>query len=1358
MDEELNLANDPQVINSTKDKIRGKIEDFRKLQRAGDFIKLSNKSINIYSTNAKNLFKIDRKKLMCLDELVDDNVGDRVDGDPVTLDDVYMSSKDVIWSDDGAFRFTTKDGAVLPYEQYKHILEHGGILGNRYFAKPNNENKDVTLTKAWTDMCRKSKEAREDKAKSILYLTIGTVKWTMVGKTRNDLEEVVSPLLLCKAKEIVKTKSLDRQLEVIGDSVVVNPVLAGELKSAGIGLFDGKFTTTSGKEMDILSEAIPFGDNAYNVLEAIRNNAERLDVEVDINNINICILDSTNETICQFVEKNIDELSKTPIIQLLLNDKFNDDFVLNYDSHIKRKSVSGCAIYPMPSDDSQREVVESVIKGDSIEISAAAGTGKSHLMSLLACNFAVAGKKICVMSEKRAANEVFVEYAKRIGLDRYCLVLDDNASVTTVIEAIERMIALVGSEDQYVDPAKCAKLLSNVNDVENYFESYNRYLYKGLKVNPNLTLYQLIGDAIVAPPCKNDSLEPLKMEYLSELSKGDMDTLLEDMENDITCNEAEVIRYFETGEIDDDSSDMRDYLHKFEKNFGVKLMDFVRDNSIAPKDFVKLLKANIARVYATRIIDTLSKQDDIDVSSFSGKKLFKKHMELIDADKKMQALYMAYMHQELKHRANAALKEATNLSQISRIKKANLDMRKLFANFGKEIMMLFPIIVTTPSVAVSYINNNMNKEFNALLIDEASQVPIISVLPFLMGDKQLIAFGDDKQLDITSFFNKKEVEDETDEEMEDGKFTITVSEKSILDIVAGKLKKKIQLRFHYRSKTQHLVTPSNIMFYNSALNIVPDVYVDKDKLPSTLGLEVHSEEEPFDPEEARSNQSGTSRKKNPYVIEYEKRAKARLLNSIVTRIIDILEDPAYAGKNIGVVTLNEEFHDTVLDELYKEAEEKGVKLSEDDDSPERVWVRSLENAQGREADIIIVAIDHTRRRLRDGEILRNISGYFNQSKDQEDRGNHRINVLTTRAKEKCIVYLAFDYTKLKDTTAGLGTLYSYLLYADKGEMSDKMKEALQVSRNNYDVKDNVNDVVRAIIKSELHAADVKENIGSGAVDMMVDIATISSDNADKYDMGFLMPKKKTNINTLCTKVNILQNASWRLIPISPIYLLNDESKFRAQLADMADQSLKIGKTKIDYTDYLTTNEPNKLVSLDIIEKRGIENRKNPDDLLDIADPNLKGMDIVDDDIDDMDDIDDLGDLSLDEDVDGLPELSIEDLANINFEEKMRNIAGKYKDVPSTYVKANYSKKIPLFMIMIGMCVDRCVKTLNMPKLIEYAKKAKKFHDTKDKRIGYVYAEIMRATEEYANGDTALLEEVKELLEEAVTLGVIEEVK
>ena len=113
--------------------------------------------------------------------------------------------------------------------------------------------------------------------------------------------------------------------------------------------------------------------------------------------------------------------------------------------------------------------------------------------------------------------------------------------------------------------------------------------------------------------------------------------------------------------------------------------------------------------------------------------------------------------------------------------------------------------------------------FDVVIFDEASQIPVEEAVPALYRAPQVIVVGDEMQLPPTSFFAAARDTDETEVAVEeDGeRIEVALDADSFLTQSAKNLPSTL-LAWHYRSRSESLISFTNAAFYAGNLFTIPD--------------------------------------------------------------------------------------------------------------------------------------------------------------------------------------------------------------------------------------------------------------------------------------------------------------------------------------------------------------------------------------------------------------------------------------------------------------------------------------------------------------------------------------------------------
>ncbi|HEX2740493.1 MAG TPA: DUF3320 domain-containing protein, partial [Rubrobacter sp.] len=228
---------------------------------------------------------------------------------------------------------------------------------------------------------------------------------------------------------------------------------------------------------------------------------------------------------------------------------------------------------------------------------------------------------------------------------------------------------------------------------------------------------------------------------------------------------------------------------------------------------------------------------------------------------------------------------------------------------------------------------------------------------------------------------------------------------SVLGLFLAQGMPQRMLRWHYRSRHESLITVSNHEFYDDRLTIFPS----PDRTGEDLGLVYHHlAGTVYDRGKTRTN-TGEARAVAESVIRHAK------------------ENPR---RTLGVVAFSSSQAQAIEDQL--ELLRRGDPSCEEFFSRhpfEPFFVKSLENVQGDERDVMFISVGYGRDA--NGNLTM-VFGPLNQ-----DGGERRLNVLITRARRRCEVFTNIlpDDLDLGCTDArGVRSLKIFLRFAREGHL------------------------------------------------------------------------------------------------------------------------------------------------------------------------------------------------------------------------------------------------------------------------------------------------------------------------------------
>lgn len=348
--------------------------------------------------------------------------------------------------------------------------------------------------------------------------------------------------------------------------------------------------------------------------------------------------------------------------------------------------------------------------------------------------------------------------------------------------------------------------------------------------------------------------------------------------------------------------------------------------------------------------------------------------------------------------ASRASEAGILLNEFNR-KRGHMPIRTLMKKAGDLIQKIKPCFLMSPLSIAQYLDPRSTR-FDVIIFDEASQVRPEDAVGALLRGKQVVVMGDSKQLPPTDFFDT--ILDSPESEPDD---CVTAGDmESILNVCKRSFPVKT-LRWHYRSRHESLIAISNQEFYDNRLYVYPSPMQKDEK----LGLKfMHLPDAVYD-----RGKSGVNR--------VEARAVARAVFEQLSR---------YPDKSLGVGTFNIKQQEAIQKEIEALLKENpGLDLNSGNGKGEHFFVKNLETIQGDERDVILLSVGFGF----DGN--RKLSLNFGPL--NREGGERRLNVLITRAREKCVVFANFTSRDLKldeNSPFGLRALKAFLEFAESGRL------------------------------------------------------------------------------------------------------------------------------------------------------------------------------------------------------------------------------------------------------------------------------------------------------------------------------------
>ncbi|MDE1925795.1 MAG: DUF3320 domain-containing protein [Burkholderiales bacterium] len=389
--------------------------------------------------------------------------------------------------------------------------------------------------------------------------------------------------------------------------------------------------------------------------------------------------------------------------------------------------------------------------------------------------------------------------------------------------------------------------------------------------------------------------------------------------------------------------------------------------------------------------------------SFSSADHERKIQEFKQADEKFQRLTEKYIAAKLSGKvpspSGVVVGADTELGRLRREmqrQRGHMPVRQLVRGLPTLLPKLKPCLLMSPLSVAQYLDAG-HAQFDLVVFDEASQIPVWDAVGAIARGKQLTVVGDPKQLPPTNFFHKSadsDGSDSTDEQVEDLE--------SILDECLGAGMNRLSLQWHYRSRHESLITFSNVAYYDSKLVTFPSPVTDD------VAVRFERVHGVYDRGASRTNR-----------IEAE---------AVVAGIEKHYLDATKKLPTLGVVTFNQPQQaliETLLDARRRTNAALDRALSANLTEP--LFIKNLENVQGDERDVIFFSITFGPDAA--GKTMMNFGPLNGEG------GHRRLNVAISRAREAVVIYSTLmpeqiDLAKVR--AAGARDLKNYLQFALKG--------------------------------------------------------------------------------------------------------------------------------------------------------------------------------------------------------------------------------------------------------------------------------------------------------------------------------------
>ena len=340
--------------------------------------------------------------------------------------------------------------------------------------------------------------------------------------------------------------------------------------------------------------------------------------------------------------------------------------------------------------------------------------------------------------------------------------------------------------------------------------------------------------------------------------------------------------------------------------------------------------------------------------------------------------------EEKAFKATIKIGKAILVKEFSKTKQHKTIRELLDSEARAWIEILTPIWLSTPTqVATTF---PMEKSlFNAVIFDEASQIPLSNALGSLQRADRAIVAGDEHQMSPGNYFSG------------------AVSSVDLLH-QANYYYPKVNLKHHYRSNHPTLIAFSNRYFYQNELIAYPSANATENP------LNLHFVE-------------------NGLFIDRQNLEEAKCTAILIEKLIDQKD-------SLGIVAFSEQQLDCIWKQLSVSTQHKLQQNSEQNLG----FFRALEQVQGDECDILIISLGYGRNEAGD---FHKRFGPLNQK-----NGSKRLNVLLTRAKKSIHFFTSIKSNYLEvSTNESVNLLRFFLLQLEKNASSSNLVFPFELNTN-----------------------------------------------------------------------------------------------------------------------------------------------------------------------------------------------------------------------------------------------------------------------------------------------------------------------
>ncbi|WP_407412675.1 DUF3320 domain-containing protein [Methanobrevibacter sp.] len=575
-------------------------------------------------------------------------------------------------------------------------------------------------------------------------------------------------------------------------------------------------------------------------------------------------------------------------------------------------------------------------------------------------------------------------------------------------------------------------------------------------------------------------------------------------------------------------------------------VDSIEKRNIKKEDIEALVEGN----FADSLLNILFVENH-ELATFVGELHENRIREFKDLDKKILVLNRKRIFQKLNSNipkifGGTENPQAKILAGEFTRKSGHMPVRKLLEKAGGMIKQIKPCFMMSPLSIAQYLDpTNEELQFDVVIFDEASQVKPEDALGAFMRGKTAVVMGDTQQLPPTSFFDQMSDADSDEEE------ATSLDMESILHLCKLSFPVKM-LKWHYRSRHESLISVSNREFYDDDLLVYPSPSHNDPE----LGLKFH-----YNPNTAYARGSSSA---NPLEA-----------GDVVEEIFNHFEKYGDT-KSLGVGTFSVAQKNAILEALeVKRKQHPEYEPLFSDNKEERFFVKNLETIQGDERDVILISVGYGYDENRKMSLN---FGPLNQ-----DGGERRLNVLITRAREKCVVFSnfkAYDMHLTANPPYGVKALKEFLAYAENLTLGTQQAEAYS--------KEPFEDAIASFLEENGYTVDRQ----IGCAGFRVDLAIVDDENPGKYILGITTDGKMYSSSKVARdrdrlREQVLTGLGWKLYHLWSTDWYRNRDLGRKKLLENVEKSIR--KTRAE-------EKRRSQKEKELAEKRRLEAEKKAEEL------------------------------------------------------------------------------------------------------------------------------------------------------------------